>query len=186
MLINAELRRLSGLTERWGIIAIRGFCGIVFGLLTLLAPSITLLVLIIWFAAFMALDGVLALVCGFDEIVHHRHGVALLAEGVFGLAAATIVLGFPAAGIGGFVVLAGIWAAATGAALLWGALMVPFPAGRAWLAMAALCSLLLAAYLVLYPVGLVAGLGAYMMASGVAMLACARQLRAAEFATETT
>jgi uncharacterized membrane protein HdeD (DUF308 family) len=182
MLLKAELTHLSGLTERWGIIAIRGVCGVIFGLLTLLAPSITLLVLTIWFAAFMALDGVLALVCGLDEIVHHRHGLALVAEGVVGLLAATAVLSFPAAGIGGFVMLAAIWAGVTGLCLLWGALMVPFPAGRIWLAAAALISLGLGAYLVFHPVVLVSGLGAYMVASGGAMLLCAYRLRAAEFA----
>jgi uncharacterized membrane protein HdeD (DUF308 family) len=185
MLLKAELSHLSGLTERWGIIAIRGVCGIIFGLLTLLAPSITLLVLTIWFAAFMALDGVLALVCGLDEIAHHRHGLALLAEGVVGIIAATAVLGFPAVGISGFIVLAATWSALTGLALLWGALLLPFPAGRVWLAVAAMTSLALSAYLAFHPVALVSGLGAYMVASGGAMLACAYRLRTAEFVAET-
>jgi uncharacterized membrane protein HdeD (DUF308 family) len=185
MMLKAELSHLSGLTERWGIIAIRGFCGVIFGLLTLLAPSITLLVLTIWFAAFMALDGVLGLVCGLDEIVHHRHGLALVIEGVLGLAAATAVLGFPAVGIGGFVMLAAIWSAATGIALLWGALLVPFPAGRLWLAVSALISLTLGAFLALHPVALVTALGAYMVGSGCAMLLCAYRLRAAEFTGQT-
>lgn len=178
--MRTELVYLSGLTERWGIIALRGICAMVFGALTLLAPGITLVVLTIWFAAFMALDGVLALVCGFDKIVHHRHGLALILEGLFGLAAATLVLAWPAVGIGGFVVLAAAWAILTGAALLWGAVLVPFPAGKVPLVAAAALSIALGLLLTSHPFALVICLGAYLLLSGMLMLSSALRLRSAE------
>lgn len=152
----------------------------VFGALTLLAPGVTLVVLTIWFAAFMALDGVLALVCGLDEIVNHRHGWALVFEGVFGLAAATLVLAWPAVGIAGFVLLAAIWAIVTGGALLWGALLVPLPAGRLTLAAAAVLSVGLGVVLIIHPIALILSFGAYLLVSGTLMLNTAVKLRRAE------
>ncbi len=162
---------------RWRIIALRGLSAMVFGLLTLLSPRITAFVLTIWFAAYMALDGILALSCGCDEMMHHRHGTALLLEGVAGLAVAAIVLTWPGLGLASFVLLAACWAILTGAALLWGAIFVPFPGGKASLAGAAVLSVLLGACLLAYPLTLVLWLGGYLLVSGSFMLAAALKLR---------
>jgi uncharacterized membrane protein HdeD (DUF308 family) len=168
---------------RWWAVALRGLCAIIFGALALLAPGITLLVLTIWFAAFMAVDGALALIAGIGAAMHHKHGLALIAEGLLGLIAAAIVLAWPGVGIAGFVLLAAFWAVMTGAALLWGAVALPLRAGRFLMGSAAILSVLLGVLLVAHPiaaaVALAWWLGAYALVSGVLLLALAVRLRSA-------
>ncbi|MEJ0048409.1 MAG: DUF308 domain-containing protein [Rhodospirillales bacterium] len=171
------------MAQRWWVLALRGVAALVFGLLALMAPGMTLVVLTIWFAAFMAVDGVLATVTGIGAVAHHRHGAALIAEGVLSLVVAAIVLAWPGVGIAGFVLLAAIWAIVTGAALLWGAVALPLPTGRFLMGAAALLSLLLGVLLIVHPVAgavlLAVWLGAYATVSGVVMLALALRLRSA-------
>lgn len=172
---------LRGVAQRWWVLALRGVAALVFGVLALLAPAITLVVLTIWFAAFMAVDGVLATVAGIGALTHHRHGAALIAEGVLSLVVAAIVLAWPGVGIAGFVLLAAIWALVTGAALLWAAIALPLPSGRFLMGAAAVLSLLLGILLIVHPVlgalTLAIWLGAYAIVSGVVMLLLAFRLR---------
>ena len=144
-----------------------------------MAPGITLLVLAIWFAAFMAVDGVLATVVGIGAVTHHRHGVTMIAEGALSLIVAGIVLAWPGVGIAGFVLLAAMWAIVTGAALLWAA--VALPTGRFLMGAAAILSLLLGILLIVHPVAvaltLAIWLGAYALVSGVVMLGLPFRLR---------
>jgi uncharacterized membrane protein HdeD (DUF308 family) len=174
---------LQGVAQRWWVLALRGVAALVFGVLALMAPGITLLVLTIWFAAFMAVDGVLATVAGIGALTHHRHGAALIAEGVLSLVVAAIVLAWPGVGIAGFVLLAAIWAIVTGAALLWAAIALPLPTGRVLMGAAAVLSLLLGILLIAQPVAgaltLAIWLGAYAIVSGVMMLGLAFRLRPA-------
>jgi uncharacterized membrane protein HdeD (DUF308 family) len=169
------------MSERWWVMALRGVCALVFGALTLLAPGVTLVILTLWFAAFAALDGGLALIAGISALTHHKHGWALVAEGALGLAVAAIVMAWPSAGIAGLVLLAAAWAIMTGAALLVGGLLLPFPAGKFLIIFIAVLSLLLGVVLIAHPVAaavvLALWLGAYALISGVLMLVTAFQLR---------
>ncbi len=170
------------MSERWWVIALRGLCALVFGALTLTAPGVTLVILTLWFAAFAAVDGVLALLSGISALTHHRHGWALVAEGVLGLAVAAVVMIWPSAGIAGLVLLAAAWAIMTGAALLMGGLLLPFPAGKFLIIGAAVLSLLLGVVLIAHPIAaavvLAIWLGAYALVSGALMLVTAFRLRA--------
>jgi len=174
---------LRGMAQRWWVLALRGVAALVFGVFALSAPVITLLVLTIWFAAFMAVDGVLATAAGITAVTHHRHGAALIAEGVLSLVVAAIVLAWPGAGIAAFVLLAAVWALVTGAALLWASVALPLPSGRFLMGAAAVLSLLLGVLLIVHPVAgavtLAIWLGAYAVVSGVVMLGLAFRLRPA-------
>lgn len=50
------------LAKNWGAIAIRGVLAILFGLIALFLPGVTMLSLVLVFAAYAFLDGVLAIV----------------------------------------------------------------------------------------------------------------------------
>lgn len=168
----------------WWAVALRGVAALVFAALAFTAPGLTLLVLALWVAAFLAVDGVLAIIAGVRALRQHRHGAALIAEGVLGLAASLVILAWPGAGIGGFVLLVAAWALCSGVALLWAALTLPLPAGRGLMAVLAVLSLLLAVLLVAHPVaGAVAlawWLGIYALFSGVLLLALGFGLRRAD------
>lgn len=175
---------LNGVAQRWWVLALRGVAALLFGVLALAAPGLTLVVLTLWFAAFMAADGMLALLAGFGALAHHRHGgAALLTEGLLGLLVAAILLIWPGLGIAGVVVLAALWALMTGAALLWAVAVLPMVAGRLLMGLAAVLSLLLGALLIAHPAAgafaLAVWLGVYALASGTVMLVLAARLRTA-------
>jgi uncharacterized membrane protein HdeD (DUF308 family) len=147
----------------------------------LVAPGLTLVLLTVWVAAFMAVDGALAAAAGFNALRHHKHGAALLAEGVLGLLIALLIMIWPVAGIATVVVLVAVWAIITGAALLYAAIALPLQAGRFLMAATAILSLALGVVLFAHPVAgalvLAWWLGAYALVSGVLMLSLAFSLR---------
>ena len=171
---------VSVTAPRWWAVALRGVAGLVFAAITFSAPGITLLILALWVAAFLGVDGVLAIIAGSRALAEHKHGASLLAEGVLGVAAAVLILAWPGAGIAGFVVLVAAWALLSGVALLWAALVLPLPAGRGLMAVIAVLSLVLAGFLVAHPlagaVALAWWLGVYALASGVLLLVLAAGL----------
>jgi uncharacterized membrane protein HdeD (DUF308 family) len=179
--MDIELVTVGPIMVRWWAVALRGVAALVFGAFALLVPGVTLLALILWFAAFMAVDGVFAIMAGVGALTHHRHGAALLAEGVLGVLVAALVLAWPGVGIATFVLLAAIWAGLTGAALLWAAVALPELPGRLLMGACAVLSLLLGFLLAAYPMAgalvLAWWLGAYATVSGVLLLGLAFRLR---------
>jgi uncharacterized membrane protein HdeD (DUF308 family) len=178
-----ELIFHRAVAQQWWVVALRGLAYLLFGIAALLAPGLTLVLLTVWVAAFMAVDGALAAVAGINAIRHHKHGAALLAEGVLGLLIALLVLVWPVAGIATVVLLIAAWALITGAALLYAAIALPLQAGRFWMAATAILSLALGVVLFAHPVAgalvLAWWLGAYAMVSGVLLLSLAFSLRGA-------
>lgn len=171
------------LTHNWWIIALRGVAGIIFGIFTLLAPGLSLAVLVLAFGAFSLVDGLLTIVAAV-----RRHGTsnrwwALLIEGLVGVAIGVVTLLMPgvtaialllliaaralvsgvlqiAAAIRLRKVITGEWLLVLGgiASLAWGALLVAFPAAGA--------------------LALVLWIGAFAIVTGALLLGLAFRLRA--------
>ena len=55
---------VRGIASRWWVVALRGLAAILFGILAFLAPGLPPVVLTVWVAAFMAVDGALAVLAG--------------------------------------------------------------------------------------------------------------------------
>jgi uncharacterized membrane protein HdeD (DUF308 family) len=106
------------LARNWWAIALRGVCGIIFGIIALLLPGVTLGVLVLWFAAYMLVDGIFAIVAGIRAATRHERWGALIFEGIIDLIAAAIALFAPLATILAFVWLSGAWAIVTGGLML--------------------------------------------------------------------
>ena len=58
---------LKGLADSWWTFAVRGVIALLFGIGALSYPALTVFVLVIFFGAFVLVDGVTALVMGFGE-----------------------------------------------------------------------------------------------------------------------
>ncbi len=177
---------VRGVARRWWVLALRGVAALAFGFMALLAPGMTLVLLVLYFAAYMAVDGTLAVGVGVGAMLHHKHGAALIAEGTLSLLLAFIVLAWPGAGLAAAVILAAVWALVTGSALLWAAVALPLRAGRYLMGAAAVLSMALGVALLVHPaagvLALAVWLGAYATASGVLMLVLAFRLRQASLA----
>jgi uncharacterized membrane protein HdeD (DUF308 family) len=96
----------------WWVLAVRGVAAVVFGLLALALPGITLYMLVLLFGAYALIDGVLAI--GSAIRSGGRHLWYLLAEGVVGILAGIAAFAWP--GLTAFVLLVIIaaWAIVTG------------------------------------------------------------------------
>ncbi|MGI8335817.1 HdeD family acid-resistance protein [Actinomadura scrupuli] len=105
---------LEQLSRHWWMLAVRGVCAIIFGLLAWIWPGITLLVLVILFGAYAFVDGVLALGAAFKS-EGGRSRVWLAVVGVAGVLLGLVTLFWPH--ITGLVLLLLIawWAIVTGA-----------------------------------------------------------------------
>ncbi|HEX2741771.1 MAG TPA: HdeD family acid-resistance protein [Rubrobacter sp.] len=96
----------------WWALLLRGIAAVLFGLAALFWPGLTLYVLVIFFGAYVLVDGVFAIAAGIRG--SGGRGWLLLAEGVLGVLAGLVALFWP--GISALVLLYVIaaWAIFTG------------------------------------------------------------------------
>jgi uncharacterized membrane protein HdeD (DUF308 family) len=102
------------LARNWGWIALRGIAAILFGVLALARPGITLAVLVLFWGAYALADGVFALIAAFRIREDNKPMWPLLLVGIIGIAAGVLTLMYP--GITATVLLAFIaaWAIIAG------------------------------------------------------------------------
>ena len=84
------------LSRSWWILAVRGAAAVIFGLLALIWPQITLLALVLVFGAYAFIDGVFALVAAARgrQLAGGSRGWLVL-EGLLGIGAGIVALVWP-------------------------------------------------------------------------------------------
>jgi uncharacterized membrane protein HdeD (DUF308 family) len=174
-------RRRIVLARSWWALGLRGAFAILFGLLALLWPGITLASLIFLFAIYMLADAVAALVAAVRAVTHHTAWGLLVLEAALDLLAGLIALLAPLATLVAFVWLTAVWALASGAVLLWAALWLHGAHGRWLLGLGGVFSLLWGGLLLANPttgaVVMTWWLGAYALVFGGTLLTAAWRLR---------
>lgn len=110
----------------------RGLAAIVFGILTLVWPSISLAVLVLLFGIFAVITGVSAMVVAIRSREEPHWGV-LLFEGILGVLAGAVALAWPGITALAFLFLIAAWAILTGILELVAPLAFPMSFGRALL-----------------------------------------------------
>ena len=174
------------LVRNWWALALRGGAAILFGLLALVLPGLTLDALVATFAAYAFVDGVLAIIAALRPPGSDRRAVprreAPLLEGISSLALGLLVALWPAPTVFVVVELVACWALATGACQLLAAYRLRGRLPGAWmLALAGIVSLVLGSMLALAPavgaVSIVWWIGLYAVAFGAILLTLALRLR---------
>ena len=94
---------LEDLARNWGWIELRGIVAVLFGVLALLWPGVTLAALVILWGAFALADGILSLIAAFKIRDKGRPFWSLLIVGLLGIAAGIVTFLWP--GITAFVLL---------------------------------------------------------------------------------
>ena len=84
------------LREVWKSLAWRGFAGVLFGVLTLIFPGLSLTALVLLFAAYALVDGVINIANVVRKRTGNERWWALLLEGLVSIAAAAVTLVWPA------------------------------------------------------------------------------------------
>ena len=169
------------LAQNWWAVALRGVFAILFGVVAVLMPGITLAALVLLFAAYMLVDGVLALISAIRAARRHERYGMLILEGIADLVAGAIALVFPLATVLAFVLLMGAWAIVSGALMLGAAMRLTISHGRWLMIFSSVVSIVWGFLLILWPlVGALVvtwWMGAYALVFGVTLLVLAFRLR---------
>src|SRR3979490_1535015 len=84
------------LASNWWAAALRGVCAILIGSIAIFAPAVTLVALVMIFAAYSVIDGVFAIVLAIRGARRHERWGWLALNGVISIAAAAVALFYPA------------------------------------------------------------------------------------------
>jgi uncharacterized membrane protein HdeD (DUF308 family) len=170
------------LAQNWWAIAVRGVCAIIFGLIALFVPGATILTLVLFFSAYMLVDGIFGIVAAVRAAARHERWGLLVLEGVVDIAVGVIALIWPGLTALTFVLLIAAWAIVTGVLEIVAAVRLHPEYGRWWLMLGGGASMIFGVLLVIAPLaGLVVltwWIGAYAIVFGIMLLVLAFRLRA--------
>jgi uncharacterized membrane protein HdeD (DUF308 family) len=82
-------------TKNWWVFALRGLFALVFGVLALVWPEITLISLVTMFGVFVLLDGILDLVAGFASTSTNKRWWVMILEGLLDIGVAMLTFFWP-------------------------------------------------------------------------------------------
>ena len=111
---NLGWQPLERLRQEWGWIALRGICALVFGVLALVLPGVTLALLVIVWGAYALVDGVLALTAGLRMRDNGKPLWSLIVVGLLGIAAGVVTFFWPGVTALTLIFIIGTWAIAIG------------------------------------------------------------------------
>ena len=170
------------LARNWGWIALRGVAAILFGILVLFNPLISLAVLVLFFGAYALVDGLFTIVAAVANRREEPHWVSLLVSGI--LAAAIGIATFIWPGITAFalVYLIALWAIVMGIGEIVAAIRLRKAISGEWvLVLTGAVSIGFGVGLALFPgagaLALVVWIGALAVVLGVLRIAFALRLR---------
>lgn len=178
----AQLDAMSAVLARnWWLVALRGVFAILFGVIAFVAPGAFVLSLVLFFSAYMLVDGICGIVASVRAAQKHERWGLLLAEGILDILVGVAAFLVPAAAVWAFVYLVAFWALVSGGLMLAAAFKLHAHYGRWWLALGGVISLLFGIALLINPgmsaLVLTWWLGGYAFAFGVMLLILAFRLR---------
>lgn len=171
------------LTQRWWAVGLRGLFALVFGVLVLAWPAISLYVLVLLFAAYAFVDGLFAVLSAISKAAEGRtRWWPMLLEGVVGIAAGVLAALWPGLTALVLLYLIAAWAMITGVFEIVEAVRLRREIKGEWLlALGGLASLVFGLFLVIFPgagaLAVVWLIGAYSILFGIVLLALAFRLR---------
>jgi uncharacterized membrane protein HdeD (DUF308 family) len=169
----------------WSVIAVRGVLAILFGIIALTWPGITVLALALLFGAWALLDGVSLLINAFRQGRAHadwQDWVPSLLGGLLGIAAAVITVLLPVVTVVVLTILAAILFIGVGVAeIVLAVRLRKVIRGEVFMALAGLAGVIAGVLFLIWPLSgalaITVLLGAYALVSGVLLLAAAWRLR---------
>ena len=170
---------LNTLKANWWALALRGLVAVLFGLLTLFLPGITLVTLVLLFGAYALVDGVFN-VLAFFRVASRQW--ALLIEGVVGIIAGLLTFAWPAITAIALLYVIAFWAILTGIFEIVAGIRLRKAITNEWLLLLMGFLSLLFGLLILFAPGtgalaIVLWIGAYALVFGIFLLALAFRLR---------
>jgi uncharacterized membrane protein HdeD (DUF308 family) len=102
------------LRRNWWMLVLRGLIAVIFGILAIIWPGLTVLTLIIFFGAFAIVDGIFAIGAAIWRAEHRMDWWSLAGEGVLGIIIGIIAFVWPGLTALGLLYVIGAWAIITG------------------------------------------------------------------------
>ena len=173
---------VTSLARRWWAVALRGAAAIVFGILTLLMPGITLWVLVLLFSSYALVDGVFSAISAVRERDDEGPLWALLLHGLVSIAAGLVALFLPGLTALALVYVIAAWAVVTGVLEIAAAIRLRKRiTGEWWLALSGVLSVVFGVMLMIAPgagaLALVLWIGVFAIALGALLIGLALRLR---------
>jgi uncharacterized membrane protein HdeD (DUF308 family) len=169
---------LELLASKWWAVGVRGLIAVLFGIVALVYPGMTLTVLVFLFGAYALVDGLFAIATAATGAGGSRFW--FLFEGIIGIAAGIIAYAYPEITARALVYLIAAWAIFTGVFEIMAGLELPV--SRDWLlALSGLASVVFGVLVFFYPnsgaLAIVWVIGVYALVYGVTMVVLAVRLR---------
>ena len=173
---------VNALSRNWWVVLLRGLAGIGFGIITFMAPAISLAAVVLLWGAYAFADGVLALVSAIRRRGESDRWWLFLVEGLVGIAAGVLTLIWPGITAIALLYLIAAWALVTGVLEIAAAIRLRKVIAHEWLlALGGIASLGFGILLVLFPgagaLAVVLWIGAYALVFGTLLAALAFRLR---------
>jgi uncharacterized membrane protein HdeD (DUF308 family) len=174
---------LTMLARNWWLIVLRGAAGILFGILAIAWPNLTILVLVLLFGAYALVDGISllgSLIRGDPQA--RRNGLLVGVMGVLSIGAAVVAVLWPEITALVLLYVVAFWSIAVGVVQLLAAIRLRQEIeGEFWLGLGGVLAILFGLYLVLFPgaglVSLAWLVGVWAIVFGIAGVALGLRLR---------
>jgi uncharacterized membrane protein HdeD (DUF308 family) len=168
--------------KHWWQVAVRGFIALLFGILLLVWPGISLFVFAIFFGAFAFVDGIFTLVAAASYKAGAGQRAWLFARGILGIIVGIITFFWPAITELVLILLIGAWALVTGIMELNFAFRSVRETGAKWLfAVSGILSIILGILLLIRPIAAIIAviwiIGAYAVIAGIVLIVLGFRLR---------
>ncbi|TDR94656.1 HdeD family acid-resistance protein [Enterovirga rhinocerotis] len=174
-------QRSALLARNWWVVALRGAFGILFGVLTLLLPGVTLVSLVYVFAAYLLIDGALAIAAAVRAARAGERWGLLILEGIVDLVGAAAMVAIPGLAIVFFIYLVAGWSIVSGVFEVVAAFQLHLDHGRWWLVLAGIVSIAFGLLIAIAPIAgaivLAVWIGAYAIVFGTMLLVLGFRLK---------
>ena len=168
--------------KHWWAIALRGFLALIFGILVLAWPEIAIAVFVIFFGAYILVDGIFTLVAAINYKAGAGSRTWLYIRGIAGIIVGLFALIFPLIAAVALVILIAAWALVTGIMELVFAFKANQDTAIRWMfAISGILSLILGILMVAKPLlgalVVVWVVGAYAVLAGILLIILSFRLR---------
>ncbi|MCJ7654279.1 MAG: DUF308 domain-containing protein [Dehalococcoidia bacterium] len=168
--------------KHWWQVAVRGLIALLFGIMLLAWPGVSLFVFAILFGAFAFVDGIFTLVAAVNYKAGAGQRAWLFARGILGIIVGIVTFFWPAITELALVLLIGAWALVTGVMELNFAFRSVRETGAKWLfAVSGILSIILGILLLVSPIAAIIvviwAIGAYAVIAGIVLIVLGFRLR---------
>ncbi|HEX3722441.1 MAG TPA: HdeD family acid-resistance protein [Nitrolancea sp.] len=173
---------IDSLRRNWWMLTLRGVIAVIFGILAIVWPGLTVLTLIIFFGAFAIVDGIFAIGTAIWRAEHRMEWWSLLVEGVLGIVIGLIAFIWPGLTALGLLYVIGAWAVITGVVQVASAIRLRAAIPNEWfLILTGVLSILWGLILFIFPgtgaIALVWLIGIFAIIYGISLIAFGLRLR---------